>query len=143
MNILESMHISATALKAETTRLNTISSNLANIETTRTPEGGPYRKKSVVFRSLPMNFEQEFDQSLNNQLHGVKVTEIVNSPEPLRKEYDPSHPDAGPEGFVEKPNINLLEEVSDMKSAVHAYELNVTAIKTSQRMASKALEIGA
>jgi len=137
------MYINATALKAETTRLNTISANLANIDTTRTPEGGPYRKKSVVFRSAPMNFEQSLEHSFNNQLQGVQVDKIVNSPEPLRREYDPSHPDAGPEGYVEKPNIKLMEEVTDMKSAVHAYELNVTAIKTSQRMATQALKIGA
>ncbi|HMB30500.1 MAG TPA: flagellar basal body rod protein FlgC [Desulfohalobiaceae bacterium] len=143
MNVLGSMYINATALKAETTRLNTISANLANIDTTRTPEGGPYRKKSVVFRSAPMNFEQSLEHSFNNQLQGVQVDKIVNSPEPLRKEYDPSHPDAGPEGYVEKPNIKLMEEVTDMKSAVHAYELNVTAIKTSQRMATQALKIGA
>ena len=143
MNILGSMYINATALKAETTRLNTISANLANIDTTRTPEGGPYRKKSVVFRSAPMNFEQSLEHSFNNQLQGVQVDKIVNSPEPLRREYDPSHPDAGPEGYVEKPNIKLMEEVTDMKSAVHAYELNVTAIKTSQRMATQALKIGA
>jgi flagellar basal-body rod protein FlgC len=136
------MYISATALKAETVRLNTISSNLANVETTRTPEGGPYRKKSVVFRTVPVNFEESLRQSLDKQLQGVQVDKIVNSPEPLRKEYDPSHPDAGPQGFVEKPNVKFLEEVTDMKSAVHSYEINVTAIKTSQRMAAKSLEIG-
>lgn len=139
MNILSSFDISASALSAQTIRLNTISSNLANINTTNTPEGGPYRKKSVIFRSTPI-FEGELQRYKGMQ--GVQVDRIIESSEDPKMVYDPAHPDAGKDGYVQMPNINRIEEMTDMMMAAKAYEANVTCIKSAQRMAMKALEIG-
>lgn len=137
MDIFQTMKIGASALQAQQVRLNTISSNLANIDTTHTPEGGPYQKKDVIFEPTTLSF----DQSLQGAVQGVAVSQIVPDPAPPRLVYDPSHPDAGPNGYVKMPNINVVEEVADMISASRAYEANVTTIKSAERMATKALTI--
>ncbi len=142
MDILTTFKVSASALKANSIRLNTISSNLANVETTSTPEGGPYKKKSVYFESKPLSFQEQLNSNLKNSVQGVEVTKILEDQEPPRKVYNPSHPDAGPDGYVEMPNISVLEEMVDMMSATRAYQANVTTIKSAKRMAMKALEIG-
>lgn len=142
MDIFSSMQIGASALKANRVRLNAISSNLANIETTSTPEGGPYKRKSVYFETSPLSFKEQLNQSLENKLQGVKVTKIVEDTEPPRQVYDPQHPDANDEGYVAMPNINVLKEMVDMMSATRMYEANTTTIKSAKRMAMKALEIG-
>ena len=142
MDILGSMNIGSSALKAQTIRMNVISSNLANMETTRTPEGGPYKKKSVIFTSAETGFAKELENQSRQRAQGVKVEQIVSDPREGKKVYDPSHPDADGQGFVEKPNINLVEEMTDMMKAKGSYEANVTSIKAAQRMAMKALEIG-
>ena len=143
MDIFQSLKTSASALKAQQIRLNTISSNLANIETTRTPEGGPYKKKSVVFKtSTDPSFEKHLDHSLKGAVKGVEVSEIVTDNSPPKTLYDPSHPDADDDGYVSVPNINLLEEMADLMSATRSYEANVTVVKSAKRMALKALEIG-
>ncbi len=142
MDILNSFRINGSALKAQSIRLNTISSNLANVETTSTPEGGPYKKKSVYFQSKPLNFKDQLDSNLKKSTQGVEVKKIVEDQTPPRKVYNPSHPDAGEDGYVEMPNISVLEEMVDMMSATRSYEANVTSIKMAKRMALKALEIG-
>lgn len=141
MDVFNALKISSSALKAQTIRLNTIASNIANIDTTRTPEGGPYRKKEVVFQSNG-SFADNLEQSLKGSVQGVDVAAIRSNPAPARIIYDPSHPDADGEGYVAKPNVNLVEEISDMTSATRAYEANVTVVKSVKRMALKALEIG-
>ena len=138
MDIFTTFDISASALKAQRIRLNTISSNLANVETTSTPEGGPYKKKSVYFQTKPISFKEELDSSIQ----GVEVAKILEDPEEPKKVYDPSHPDAGDDGYVEMPNISVLKEMVDMMSATRSYEANTTVIKSAKRMALKALEIG-
>ncbi len=138
MDIFSSLKISATALGAQRIRLNVISANLANAETTRTPEGGPYRKQDVVFRTAKVDFARDLQQALQ----GVEVAAIRTNQAPLRNIYDPSHPDADATGQVALPNVNLLEEMVDMMSATRSYEANVTAVKSAKRMAMKALEIG-
>ena len=138
MDIFTTFDISASALKAQRIRLNTISSNLANVETTSTPEGGPYKKKSVYFESKPISFKEQLDSSIQ----GVEVTKILEDKEEPKKIYDPSHPDAGEDGYVEMPNISVLKEMVDMMSATRSYEANTTVIKSAKRMALKALEIG-
>jgi len=138
MDIFTSMDVSASALKAQRIRLNTISSNLANVETTSTPEGGPYKKKSVYFQSKPIPFKEALDKSIQ----GVEVTKIIEDTSEPKKVYDPSHPDAAEDGYVEMPNISVLKEMVDMMSATRAYEANTTVIKSAKRMALKALEIG-
>jgi len=142
MDILNSFKISSSALKAQTIRLNTISSNLANIETTSTPEGGPYKKKSVYFQSTPLSFKEQLDAHVKGNLQGVEVTKIIEDNTPAKKVYNPSHPDADENGYVGMPNISVLEEMVDMMSATRSYQANVTAIKSAKRMALKALEIG-
>ncbi|PLX84502.1 MAG: flagellar basal body rod protein FlgC [Desulfuromonas sp.] len=142
MDIFSSLKISSSALRAQRTRLNTISSNLANIETTRTPEGGPYRKREVVFQSSAGSFSERLDRSMRGAVQGVEVAEIRTSSAPPKMVYDPGHPDADDKGFVAMPNVNLLEEMADMTGAARAYEANVTAVKSAKRMALKALEIG-
>jgi flagellar basal-body rod protein FlgC len=142
MDVFSSLKISASALEAQQIRLNTISSNLANIETTRTPEGGPYRKRDVVFKAERPDFAKELDGRMRDQVRTVRVSEIRPNSKPFTVVYDPSHPDANDKGMVEKPNINLMEETVDMMNASRAYDANVTAIKAAKRMALKALEIG-
>lgn len=142
MDILTTFKVGASALKANSIRLNTISSNLANVETTSTPEGGPYKKKSVYFETKPVSFQEQLSNSLKNTAQGVEVTKILEDQEPPRKVYNPSHPDAAADGYVEMPNINVLEEMVDMMSATRSYQANVTTIKSAKRMALKALEIG-
>jgi flagellar basal-body rod protein FlgC len=142
MDILNTFRISGSALQAQSIRLNTISSNLANVETTSTPEGGPYKKKSVYFQSTPKTFQEQLDQNMQDGVQGVKVAAITEDQTPPRKVYNPSHPDAKENGYVNMPNINVLEEMVDMMSATRSYQANVTSIKMAKRMAMKALEIG-
>lgn len=142
MDIFNTFRISSSALKANRIRLDTISSNLANVETTSTPEGGPYKKKSVYFESTPLSFQEQLDHNLKNSAQGVSVTKILEDQEAPRKVYNPSHPDAKEDGYVEMPNISVLEEMVDMMSATRSYQANVTTIKSAKRMALKALEIG-
>ncbi|HID69704.1 MAG TPA: flagellar basal body rod protein FlgC [Desulfobacterales bacterium] len=138
MDIFTTFDVSASALKANRIRLNTISSNIANVETTSTPEGGPYKKKSVYFETKPISFKEELDTSIQ----GVEVTKIVEDNEEPKRIYNPSHPDAGEDGYVEMPNISVIKEMVDMMSATRSYEANTTVIKSAKRMALKALEIG-
>lgn len=142
MDILNTFKIGSSALKAHSTRLNTISSNLANVETTSTPEGGPYKKKSVYFESKPLNFKDQLNSSMSKSTQGVEISKIIEDNTPPRKIYSPDHPDASEDGYVEMPNISVLEEMVDMMSATRSYQANVTSIKMAKRMALKALEIG-
>ncbi len=142
MNVFDTMKIGASALKAQRIRLNVISANLANVETTRTPEGGPYRKRNVVFRSSPLDFGRRLDRVTRQAVQGVEVPAIVASSRPPRMVYEPGHPDADENGYVAKPDINPVEEMTDMLAATKAYEANANVIKAAKRMALKALEIG-
>jgi flagellar basal-body rod protein FlgC len=142
MDIFNTIKISSTALKAQQLRLNTVSSNLANAETTQTPEGGPYQRKTVVFQSDGSPFADSLDGELREAVQGVKVSRILADQQPPRIVYNPGHPDASDEGYVSLPNINVLEEMADMVSATRAYEANINTIQASKRMALKALEIG-
>jgi flagellar basal-body rod protein FlgC len=140
MDIFAALKISSSALTAQRSRIDVVSSNLANLETTRTPEGGPYRKRDVVFRAVPQG--GDFDRVLGNTLQTVEVAEIRTNPAPPRMVFDPAHADANPQGFVAMPNMNLMEEMADLMTATRSYEANVTAIQSAKRMALKALEIG-
>ncbi|MDR3630930.1 MAG: flagellar basal body rod protein FlgC [Desulfocapsaceae bacterium] len=141
MDIFSSLQVSASALTAQTIRLDTISSNLANVETTSTPEGGPYKRKSVYFQSKPMSFKDHLDSSGKKAIQGVEVTKILEDQDPPRKVYDPSHPDADKDGYVAMPNISVLKEMVDMMSATRSYEANVTVVKSAKRMIQKAMAI--
>ncbi len=144
MNFFDAMQTSASGLTAQRLRMNLTSNNLANTNTTRTEQGGPYQRKEPVFAATPV--QSAFGQMLKAELGGspteVNVVDVVNDArEPLMK-YDPLHPDADSQGFVSMPNINMMEEMVNMMTASRSYEANVTAISTSKNMVLKALEIG-
>ena len=141
MDFLTSMKISSSGLAANRKRMNVISSNIANAQTTRTVEGGPYRAKEVVFGSEPTR--NAFSEILDGQIHGqsVHATEVINANKPPILKYEPGHPDADPNGYVHYPNINIMTEMANMISATRAYEANINAFNTSKAMAQKALEL--
>lgn len=142
MSAFDSFNISASGLSAERLRMDTISSNIANISTTRTADGGPYRRKIAVF-------EENFDNVLNEKtgknekkLLGVRASNIQEDQSPFEEKYDPGNPDADANGYVKMPNVNILSEMADMMASTRAYEANVTAINDEKGMFTKALEIG-
>ena len=141
-DLFTTMKISASAMASQRTRLNVISANVANVETTRTPEGGPYRRQEVVFRADQLGFAGTLERAVRDSVQGGAVDEIRAADTPPRIVYDPGHPDADGEGMVAMPNVDVLEEMVDMMTAAKAYEANVTVIKSAKRMALKALEIG-
>jgi flagellar basal-body rod protein FlgC len=140
MNFLLSLEASASGLYAQRKRMDIIASNLANIETTRTEKGGPYRRKLVVMKSMPMN--SDFQDILNSQIEGVQVENIVEDQSGFKKVYNPSHPDADKDGYLLKPNVDLIVETTNMLMARRAFEANLAAIKATRQMVIKALEIG-
>lgn len=144
MDLFTSMQTSSTALTAERTRMNLVSSNLANANTTRTSEGGPYRRKDAVFTATPVpgGFGSTLDRAAREQIRQVTVTEIREDQKPPRMQFDPSHPDADQQGYVAMPNVNVVEEMADMINATRAYEANVMAAQAAKNMALKTLEIG-
>ena len=144
MDFLTSLRISASGLAASRKRQAAISSNIANAQTTRTAEGGPYRKKEVVFGSEPAreSFGDILEGELEEKAQAVHATEVISSNKPPILKYEPDHPDADNKGYVAYPDINVMEEMADMISASRAYEANITAIGTTKQMALKALEIG-
>ena len=141
MDFLNAMQVSGSALKAQRTRINVAAMNLANVNTTRTVEGGPYKAKSVVFAAKPL--ESKFEEILNSnaKLQAVEVVDVVEDQTPFKEIYDPSHPDADDKGMVKLPNVNVVEQMVDMMSAKRAYEANVTALDAVKSMALKALDI--
>ncbi|ADD02501.1 flagellar basal-body rod protein FlgC [Thermoanaerobacter mathranii subsp. mathranii str. A3] len=145
MNLFSSMDISASGLTAERVRMDVISQNIANVNTTRTSQGGPYRRKLVVLKEIqPDSFESILDKVKGKYSgKGVEVVQIAEDDQtPLREVYDPGHPDADQNGYVEYPNVNIVSEMVDMISATRAYEANVTAFNASKAMFQKSLEIG-
>lgn len=144
MDFSTGLRVSSSGLTAQRLRMNTISSNIANINTTRTAEGGPYRRKDVVFESMPeqRSFGEVLTAMPERQVQRVQVTDIhVDRGAPLLK-YEPNHPDANEEGYVAYPNINLMEEMTNMIQATRSYEANVSAMTATKDMANAALEIG-
>ncbi len=143
MDFFNSMDISSSAMSAERKRMNLISSNIANANSTRTAEGGPYKRKDAVFTASPLagTFSNALDQAKRG-LSRVDVSAIVEDTSAPRIQYDPSHPDADEKGYVALPNVNVIEEMADMISATRTYEANVTAAQAAKSMAMKTLELG-
>ncbi len=136
------LRISASGLSAERLRMDTIASNIANVSTTRGENGEPYIRKIAVFQE---NLDRELDRSTGkteDKLLGVKAVGIEDDTSPLRRVYEPSNPDAGEDGYVTYPNVNIMNEMADMISSTRAYEANVTAMNSEKSMFMKALEIG-
>lgn len=144
-DFLTGMRISSSGMSAQRTRMNSISSNIANINTTQSPEGGPYRRKDVVFEAMPdaRSFGEIFTATdPKAQFQRVQVTDIVPDKRAPLLKYEPNHPDANADGYVAYPNIDLMEEMTNMIQATRAYEANVSAMQASKDMALSALEIG-
>jgi flagellar basal-body rod protein FlgC len=144
MDLLSGMRVSSSGMAAQRMRMNTISSNIANINTTRTPEGGPYRRKDVVFESIPdaKSFGEILLSQPQKDVSRVQVTDVlVDQKAPLLK-YEPDHVDADENGYVAYPNINLMEEMANMIQATRAYEANVSAMNATKDMAMTSLELG-
>jgi len=149
MGFFSALHASASALTAQRLRMDVISENIANVNTTRTEDGTPYRRKTVIFEA--MNGNTPFSTYLSNASKkligsrssgGVRVTAIVEDQTPFKSVYDPGHPDADENGMVQMPNVDVVTEMVNLISASRAYEANVTSIDTTKSMALKALEIG-
>ena len=162
-SLFASMNISASGLSTQRTRINTISQNIANVDTTRTPDGTPYRRKIAMVASgqkgkkfseiffdnkLAMDKtspnhknDKPFREPNNTNLDGVHVDKIVQDSSPFRMIYDPSNPDADKNGYVAKPNVNIVQEMTELITATRSYEANVTAINSSKEMIKKALLI--
>ena len=139
MDFLSALRISASGLAAERVRVNLASSNLANAESTRGPDGGPYRRLDPVLQAVP--FGDELAAADGSQPMGVQVARIAQDDGPGRRVYDPSHPDADAEGFVTLPAVNPIHEVVNLMSASRAYDANASAVETLKTMAQLALDI--
>jgi flagellar basal-body rod protein FlgC len=144
MDLIKTMDIAASGMTAQRTRMNVISTNLANANTTRTAAGGPYRRRTVIFQTTPVgvDFRRHFQRALTEEPCGVEVTEIVSGSGEFKRVHDPSHPDADQDGYVSLPNVNLVQEMVQMLNANRAYEANAAAVRAAKDMALKALEIG-
>jgi flagellar basal-body rod protein FlgC len=144
MDLLSSLRISSSGLSANRKRMASISSNIANAQTTRTAEGGPYRRKEVVYGAEPAreSFSDVLEGELDAMAKSVHATEVISTNRPPILKYEPNHPDANEQGYVAYPNINVMEEMANMISTSRSYEANVNAMNTTKGMALKALEIG-
>jgi flagellar basal-body rod protein FlgC len=142
MGLFSVMSLGASGLKAQRVRMEVISSNLANLQTTKTSKGGPYRRRVVQFESAPVtnDFASIMDQQ--RKLYEVRVKGVKEDNREPNWIYDPAHPDANEEGYVGMPNINMVEEMVNMMSASRSYEANLTSINAAKEMAKKALELG-
>lgn len=151
MAFLSSMNIVGSGLTAQQIRLDVISENITNINTTRTEAGGAYRRKMTVlqaaddqggFRAALAASRRGLVGNAGNNMGGVVVTEVAEDPSDLKLVYDPTNPDANQAGYVELPNVDLVKEITDAMAATQAYSADVTALNTLKSVAAKAMEIG-
>lgn len=146
MSFVNALDISGSALTAQKMRMDIISQNIANANTTRTEDGDPYRRQMVVFQEQTNpTFNSAYDEAMGSNgtgMGGVEVVEIVEDQSDLVPVYNPGHPDADAEGYVWMPNVDTTTEMIDMMSATRSYEANVTVLNATKDMAMKALEIG-
>ena len=144
MDFMTGLRVSSSGMTAQRRRMNAISSNIANINTTRTPEGGPYRRKSVQLEAMP-DAKSFADMMLTNpqkHVNRVQVTDVVSDRSAPLLKYEPDHPEADENGYVAYPNINLMIEMADMIQANRIYDANVSSLNATKDMALKALELG-
>lgn len=145
MALFTGMNINASGMSAQRLRLDVISENIANADTTRTAEGGPYVRKNVVLTekvSTTHSFGQVLNQTINGIGNGVKVTAITKDTDTdMNLVYEPSHPDADENGYVLYPNVNIVSEMTDLIDATRSFEANTTAFEASKSIASKGLSI--
>jgi flagellar basal-body rod protein FlgC len=144
MGLFDAIDISASGLTAQRLRMDVTAENLANAQTTRTPEGGPYRRKSVVLQAAGSGFAGQLAGAVGGPAAapaGVEVAAIVPDTTPLQRVYDPGHPDANANGYVLMPNVNPVTEMVDLIDASRAYEANVTAMQTTKSAFAKTIEL--
>ena len=141
LGVFSAIEISASGLSAQRTRMNTIASNLANAQTTRTEAGGPYQRVDPVFEAVALDKIRALTPS-ERSVSMVAVTRIAKDPRPGPEVYSPGHPDANADGYVQYPNVNIVEEMVNMITASRAYEAGVTSLKATQQMADSALGLG-
>jgi flagellar basal-body rod protein FlgC len=142
MNLFGMLEVSGSALAAERWRAEVVSANMANAETTRTTAGGPYRRQLVVFRARPLPRFPLMLASLHEKPpEGVRIDRIVADPSALPRRYEPGHPDADGAGYVSYPNVNPVMEMTDLLSAVRAYQLNAAAVQAAKSMIQQSLQI--
>lgn len=144
MSIFNSINVSASALTAEKTRIDIIAKNMANVNTTRSTGGMPYRRQMPVFQENKeksfSNYLSKYSNKVNGE--GVKISKIVEDNSPFKLVYEPGHPDADENGYVKMPNVDIVKEMVDLISAQRSYDANITAMNASKSMLMKALEIG-
>jgi flagellar basal-body rod protein FlgC len=144
MDLESALQISASGLKANRTWINVLTANLANVNTARTAEGGPYTRKTVIFETTSAEgFADELDAAMEGGAEKVEVAEIVPDKRDFKQVYDPGNPDADAKGIVLMPNINPVEEIANLVNASRSYEANLAALQTAKQLATKTLEIGA
>lgn len=141
VGVFSAMEVAASGLSAERTRMNTIASNLANARTTRTAEGGPYKRLDPVFEAVPLEHLGVVNP-LGNAVSAVRVNQVQQDKRDPMLVYEPGHPDADKDGYVRYPNVNVVEEMVNMITASRAYEAGVTSIESVKAMARSALAIG-
>ncbi|HTR34855.1 MAG TPA: flagellar basal body rod protein FlgC [Bryobacteraceae bacterium] len=143
MSLFSTLSVSASGMSAQRTRAELLVENLANAETTRTPEGGPYRRKDVAFAEDNSigSFSSEFDSALGSNASGVTVSDTIVDSTPPERRYMPGHPDADKDGYVEFPNVNPAEDMVDLMGASRSYEANVAAISAVKDMIQKSLDL--
>ena len=139
MNLLDTLQVTVSGLTAQRLRLQTVASNMANARTTRTEEGGPYRRQVPVFEAVR---DDPFGSDLDRAMARVEVMGVVETDDPPVMVHDPGHPDADAEGYVAYPNVNVLEEMVDMMTTARSYEANANVLEVTDSMANTALEIG-
>ena len=142
MNFFTAMEVISSGLTAERVRMNITASNLANAETTRTEAGGPYKRRDPIFESKNLDDRRGFQSDLEQALLGVEVAEVVEDTKEPRLLFDPSHPDSNGDGYVELPNVNMIEEMVNMMMAARSYEAGVSAMRSVTEMAQRALSVG-
>ncbi len=140
MNLLTAVDVNSSGLTAQRKRAEVASSNLANAQTTRTPGGGPYRRKDVVFQTT--SFTQSLGAAMDPGVEGVKVSDIVEDPRPFDRRFEPGHPDADAEGYVTYPNVNAMEEMANLAEASESYQANIGAISILKTMINRTLDLG-
>lgn len=140
MSLLTAIDINASGMSAQRQRVEVSTSNLANARTTRTTEGGPYRRQDVVFQATP--FEKTLDVAKNGwSPKGVEVVDVVDDPTPFISSYEPGHPDADESGYVQYPNVNSMQEMANLASAARSYQANISAISVLKTMIQRTLDL--
>ena len=140
MNLLTALDVNASGLTAQRKRVEVSSSNLANSQTTRTQDGGAYRRKDVIFQAT--SFQDSLGTAMGTGVEGVEISDVIDDPSPFVRLYQPGHPDADKEGYVSYPNVDSMKEMANLVEAARSYEANIAAMGIVKTMINRTLEIG-